>query len=299
MSNFLRSLPRHIKSAILSLFRNFAMSISAIMAVSITISILSIFLLIISNITYFTNNVVDDFRIHVVLQNDIKADSEIAAIKNELSKIDHVKGIIYSDADNELALMIKERGDAYQMYENDNPLSNAFYIEIDDPDLMHEITNQLKMKDYVFDAQYGGDSVNGMIELLGYIRYGGIALLAILSALVLFLIHNVTKITIYARSNEIGIMRNVGASGWYIKTPFLLEGVLISLIGSILPCLLTYLGYKWVLQISGGYLFTRVFTLISFKPYIYIVMLILCIFAIVVGLIASFLSVNKYLKFKR
>lgn len=299
MSNFFRSLPRHLKNAFLSIFRNFAMSLSATIAVTITISILSVFLLLVSNITYFSENIADDFRIHVVLQNEIKAESEIKTIEQQLLEIDHVMKVTYSDADAELKLMIKERGEAYQMYENDNPLSNAFYVEVDNPDLMDEVCNQIKIQSYVFDAQYGGSSVNGMVELLQYVKYGGLILLAILSALVLFLIHNVTKMTIYARANEIGIMRNVGASAWYIKTPFLLEGIIIAIIGSIIPCLLTYFAYQWILDVSGGYLFTKIFTLISFEPFIYIVMILLVGFSIIVGLLASLLSVNKYLKFKR
>ncbi len=94
-------------------------------------------------------------------------------------------------------------------------------------------------------------------------------------------------------------MRNVGATNWFIKTPFMIEGMFIGLIGSIMPMMLTYFGYRYLYHSMGGKFFTNMFALQSVNSLALSICGALLLFGVIVGMIGSFLSVTKYLKWKR
>ena len=138
-----------------------------------------------------------------------------------------------------------------------------------------------------------------MMSAFEKVKEGGIIAVLVLSALAIFLISNTIKLTINARQDEIHIMRLVGASNRYIRTPFLIEGVFIGLLGAIIPILIVYFGYEYIYEISGGYFFTQLFTLISPRPFIIDICIVLAGIAAIVGLIGSYISVSKYLWWRR
>lgn len=94
-------------------------------------------------------------------------------------------------------------------------------------------------------------------------------------------------------------MRNVGASNHFIKVPFMIEGVLIGLIGAVLPCILTYFGYSWLYDAIGGRLFTNLFALQPIIPFTLYVAAVLAACGVIVGLVGSFASTTRYLRWKR
>ncbi len=299
MINFLRSLPRHFISAIVSLFRNFAMTFSSVFAVTITLMILSLFMLLIGNINNLSDKIQKDLKIHVVLNQDVINQEQIQQVENVLNGLTGVIEVQFSDKDNELQLMIKERGEELKMYENDNPLAHAFYVKVENSDNIRQIADTISTMPQVRDVEYGGNSVNRLVQTLNMVKIGGVGFLGLLTLLVLFLIHSTIKITIQAREVEIGIMRQVGAANWYIKVPFLIEGMIIGAIGAVLPCLFTYHGYQLILEKTGGYLISSMFTMIPFTPFVYKIMTLLLVIGVFVGFVGSFISTHKYIQYKR
>ena len=237
MISFFRALPKHIKTAFLSIFRHLAMSLSAISAVTVTLVLFAVFLIIAGNVSLFANNIENDVSIHVVLKENIEKQKDIEQAEQEIKQINGVRRVKFSDKDAELELMIKERGEELEMYRGkENPLSNAFFVYVNNADNVEKVTEEIKKLDFVSDAVYGGSSVKQMVQIINMVRTGGSIGVLLLTLLALFLISNTIKMTIYARNTEISIMRNVGAANWYIKVPFMLEGMIIGLLGSILPC---------------------------------------------------------------
>ena len=123
--------------------------------------------------------------------------------------------------------------------------------------------------------------------------------IVLLALLALFLISNSIKMTIYARNREISIMRNVGATNGYIKVPFMLEGMIIGFIGSLIPCLITYFGYRYLFDVMGGQIFSNMFSLQPVMPFTLEICVILIVAGMLVGLFGSFFSTTKYLHWKR
>lgn len=300
MISFFKALPKHTKSAFLSIFRHIAMSLSASSAVTVTLVLFSAFLLIAGNISLFTNSIEDDLSIHVVLKGEVTKQEDFDTIKADIEKIDGVKNVVFSDKDAELELYIKENGKEFEMYRGkENPLSHAYYVSVKDANTIAAITKEISGMEHVFKANYGGTGVSTLIEMLNSIRTGGVIFVAMLSVLAVFLISNTIKMTIYARNVEISIMRNVGAANWYIKVPFMIEGMIIGFMGAIIPCIVTYFGYSYLFTSANGKLITSMFALQPVMPFAFQVCGVLILAGMSVGVIGSFISTTKYLHWKR
>ena len=305
MIQFFKSLPYHIKAAFKSIFRHMALSISAASAVTVTLVLVATFMLVALNISNFTRNIEDSVKIHVKIEQTYE-DEEIAALGNQIHQIDGVSNVQYSDKDSEMDAFleyIQETGGTPSFYESyrgeNNPLRDAFIIEVDEPENIEQIADEIRALDGVETAEYGGASAKTMLDAFDSIRAGGAIFIIALSVLAMFLISNTIKMTIYARMEEISIMRNVGAANWFIKTPFMIEGMVIGLAGAILPILFTIFGYNALYNIIDGVLFTEMFALYPTIPFTLQVSGILALMGMLVGLFGSFFSVNKYLRWKR
>lgn len=296
----IKMLPYHIRQAFRSYGRHLAMSLPATIAVSVTLLLLSVSLLLAGNVSLFAGNVESGLQIHAILDADIESAQQLEEAGNVLKKVDNVAVAILSDKDEELELMIKEKGEAFAVYRGEeNPLSNAFFITVEDPDQIAQTCEEIRGLDIVSDAVYGGASVSSLISMLDMIRQGGLVIVVLLFFLTGFLITNTIKTTIYARSEEIAIMRSVGASNHFIKVPFEIEGVLIGVGGALLPCIVTVAGYSWFYDMIGGRLFTELFSLQPIWPFTFYVCLGLIGAGVVVGLLGSFVSTTRYLRWKR
>ena len=137
------------------------------------------------------------------------------------------------------------------------------------------------------------------MNVLDRVRFGVVILVVSLSALAIFLISNTIKLTIQARVKEIAIMRQVGATNGYIRAPFVIEGMIIGALGALIPIFVTIFGYIWIYQETGGFFLTRMFSLMPPHPTVLYIALILLGIGVFVGLIGSFMSVTKYLRWKR
>lgn len=300
MISFFKALPKFIKTAFLSIFRHVAMSLSASSAVTITLILFSAFLIIAGNVSLFTNSIEDDLRIHVVATNKIQSDKQIADVKKELEAISGVKKVTVSTKENEIEMMIKEKGEEFAMYRGkENPLNNAYFVSVKDANQIEAISSKINKMKSIKEAVYGGNSVSKMISILNTIRSGGLVFVALLTLLAVFLIANSIKMTIYARNTEISIMRNVGAANWYIKVPFMIEGMMIGFIGAILPCIFTYFGYSYLYSILNGQIVTNMFSLQKVMPFTLQICGALIGSGMLVGLLGSFFSTTKYLHWKR
>ena len=178
-------------------------------------------------------------------------------------------------------------------------MHHAYYVEVIDGDNLETIANQISQIEGVYEVNYGGESSVTLVNVINSVRNGGAILAIALSLLAVFLIQNTIKVTILARADEIAIMRNVGAKNGFIRSPFLVEGIIIGILGAIIPILCMIFGYIYLYDALGGVVISNMFTLIAPHPFVLYLALILIGVGIVVGFIGSWLSVNKYLRWKR
>lgn len=294
---------RHLKEGIKAVGRNSAMSISSISAVNITLLIISVFLVISFNLDSIAVGVEDEIMLSALVDSNYETDEQITIIKEELTKISGIVSIEFSHKDAELEYFLSsysEQEKALYMPDGaDNPLPHTFYITIEEDLEIDGVAQIVSAVEGIKEVNYGGELTIDLIELINLVRYSGVIVVFALTALAIYLMSNTIKLTILARQREIAIMRNVGATNGFIRAPFIVEGIVIGILGSVIPCAVTVFGYYFLFENVNGIIITEVFTLLDPRPFVFYVSLILIAVGVGVGIIGSFLSVTKYLRYKR
>ncbi len=170
-------------------------------------------------------------------------------------------------------------------------------LKVKNIDDIKNTVEQIKKIDNVNTVSYGEEMVEQLItvfDVINKISIGAVIALVVVTA---FLITNTIKLAIYARKREIEIMRLVGASNISIKVPFVIEGLFLGFLGSIIPVIITIYGYTSLYDFFGGKLFgSSLIRLIEPTPFVYLASLLLIIIGILVGMFGSWQAVKKYLK---
>lgn len=300
MGNFFR----HIKEGFFGVGRHGAMSISSASAVTITLIIVSVFYIFSMNVKQFTEGIEKTVQIAVMIDYEHEDQETIDKIGVAISEINGVLDVVYHSKDDEFQAYLESFDDPYEReliepYRNDNPMHNAYYVSVKSGEYLDSVANQITAIEGIESINYGGESAIVIINALQNVRNAGAVLAISLSLLAIFLIQNTIKLTILARADEIAIMRNVGAKNGFIRSPFLVEGIIIGILGAIVPIILTMYGYIYLYRITNGVLITDMFKLIPPHPFVLKVSLLLLVTGVCVGFVGSFLSVNKYLRWKR
>lgn len=296
----IKNLPKHFKESLVNLWRNGAMSFSSIFAVTITLLLIGVISVLALNVQDISANIEDCVRIYVKLERSIDENAE-KEVGNQIKKLKGVESVTYSSKDEELNKLIDKQGkdgkELFESYREDNPLGSAYEVEAKDPTKLASLAKKIQDIPNVNSVNYGGDSTQSMVTTLNTIQKAGSVFIVGLVIVALFMISNTIKITITARSTEISIMRMVGASNWYIRIPFMLEGMLIGLFGAIIPILVLVYGYGALYNYTGGSLMSSMLVLKAPMPFIRDFSFILAGLGAGVGLIGSFVSMRRFLKF--
>lgn len=301
-----RTINRYFRDAFHGVFRNFSLSLASISCITITLIVVAFSLLLSMNVENFSESIRKDVTVVMFLKSDTTAE-DVSKIKKELEGVSNIENSTIefkSKADS--ALELKNGNDIFattvdKWTDDTNPLLDSYMFkvkEIEEIDnTVKEVNNLPFTKDKINNINYGEDIVHQMIVVFNVVRKICIVAVAALVLVTAFLIANTIKLAIYSRRREIEIMRLVGASNTSIKVPFILEGLFIGIIGSIIPILVTIFGYSTLYDFFGGKLFnSSLATLVAPMPFIYNVSGILLLIGIIVGMIGSYQAVRKYLK---
>ena len=150
--------------------------------------------------------------------------------------------------------------------------------------------------EYVESANYGESAIDTIVSLFDVVKKATIVIVIALIFVTAFLITNTIKLTIYSRRSEIEIMRLVGASNIAIKLPFVFEGFIIGILGSLIPIIVTIYGYIIAYDKLNGRLITDIIKLIAPYNFVFYVALIVLGLGTLIGMIGSLNAVRKYLK---
>ena len=301
-----RTINRYFRDAFHGVFRNFSLSLASISCITITLIVVAFSLLLSMNVENFSESIRKDVTVVMFLKSDTTAE-DVSKIKKELEGVSNIENSTIefkSKADS--ALELKNGNDIFattvdKWTDDTNPLLDSYMFkvkEIEEIDnTVKEVNNLPFTKDKINNINYGEDIVHQMIVVFNVVRKICIVAVAALVLVTAFLIANTIKLAIYSRRREIEIMRLVGASNTSIKVPFILEGLFIGIIGSIIPILVTIFGYYTLYDFFGGKLFSSALAaLIAPMPFVYNISGILVLIGILVGMIGSYQAVRKYLK---
>lgn len=294
-----RMLGRSIRDAFKSVIRNFSLSLASISCITITLIIVAIAIMASFNINNFTTEIEKDLTIVVFLDRDA-TEEDIKDVKTNIEKISNVEKITYISKDEVKKEMQQESEvldkvlDGYS--EGESPLKDTYQIKVKNIEQIKDTADRIKKINSVSVVRYGEGMVEKLVSAFDSVKKVTYGVVIALVVVTVFLIVNTIKLTISARRREIGIMRLVGASNFTIKTPFIVEGMILGLLGSIIPIIFTTYGYMAFYKHFDGYLFSKLIVLIKPEPFIYTTSLMVVIIGILVGMIGSASAVKKYLK---
>lgn len=294
-----RMLGRSFRDAFKSVFRNFSLSLASISCITITLIIVAIAIIASFNVENFTKELEKDMTIVVFLDTKT-TDEEIEAVTKEIKAIKNVEKYSFKSKKKVKDEMSKE-SDIFATVmegwnEEESPLKDTFQVKVKDIMKISDTAKKIQKIDHVSVVRYGEDMVDKMVVAFSSIEKVAYGVVIALILVTVFLIVNTIKLTIFSRKREISIMRLVGASNVTIKTPFIIEGMILGMLGSIIPILITMFGYLAFYNHFEGYLFSPVIILIKPEPFIYTASLAILIIGIIVGMIGSSHAVRKYLK---
>ena len=299
MMKLFRMLGRSIRDALKSVIRNFSLSLASISCITITLIIVAIGILTSFNVQNFTKEIEKDLTIVVFVERDADK-NDIETIKEELKKIKNIDSIEFKDKIKVKEQMQEESEVFNAVLENweddESPLKDTFQIKVKDAEKIRNTAEKIKKIGKISVVNYGEGMVDKMISAFSSIEKATFAVVIALVVVTVFLIINTIKLTIDARKKEIGIMRLVGASNLTIKTPFVIEGMILGLLGAVVPVIFTTYGYLWFYNRYEGHIFTELIKLIEPEPFIYQASGIIIVIGIIVGMVGSAGAVKRYLK---
>lgn len=288
---------RSIRDALKSVVRNFSLSFASIMCTTITLILVAVAVVAATNVNNATKLIEDELTIVTYLKKDV-TEEQIENIKSEISSYKNIEEVTFKSKD-EWKLEMSEYDDSFKTvlnYLDENPLMDSFVLKVNDVKKLSETSEYIKAINGVDTVKYGEGMVEQVISVFDIVQKIVVVVVIALVVVTSFLISNTIKLTIFSRRNEIEIMRLVGASNITIKLPFLFEGFIIGLIGSIIPVCITIYGYVILYSRLHGKLFSNMIMLIKPYPFVFWVSLIVIAIGALVGMYGSIKAVRKYLK---
>lgn len=304
----IRIFGRNVRSALKSISRNFSLSVASIVCTTITLLIVSIATILSVNINNFTKDLEETLTILVFVDKNA-TDENINLVKSKILEIKNVKS-------DELQYKTKEQikeetiNDMCQEGNNNsslcvvmnswttenNPLESEFIISVKNIEQLEQTAETLKKIEHITNVQYSKDVIDKMLPVFDVVKKVSVVIIGGLVLVTIFLICNTIRLTIFARRTEIEIMRLVGNSNFVIKLPFVIEGLFLGIIGSIIPVVATIWGYIIAFDKLDKHLFTNFIEMLNPMPFTIYLSLMLVGVGALVGMIGSYMTVRRYLK---
>ncbi|HBT18421.1 MAG TPA: ABC transporter permease [Clostridiaceae bacterium] len=282
--------------ALKSLKRNKTITVASVITVAATLFIFGVFLLVAQTINMGVESVESKVEIKVYLIDQITT-AERNNIETILGSVEGVREVVYESKEEAFEQFKERLGEDNAILagfsEDRNPLPNSYVVSLLEPEAAMRVENALDNVRGVEDVGNERETVERIIGLAKIIRTMGVVIFVILVLVSLFLISNTIKLTVYARRREIGIMKFVGATDWFIRWPFLIEGMIMGLIGGVISVAVVYFSYQLIYaDITQSLFYAELVTpdqiLSSFSWQFGIT-------GIVIGALGSFIALKRFL----
>jgi cell division transport system permease protein len=285
-----------IREAITSLRRNGLMSFASVSTVALSLLILGMFLVMVLNLNNMASTLESQVQISVYLQDGL-SEHEMREVGTRITKLPGVVQVNFIDKE-EAMKRFKERLGEQQSLLNAlgeaNPLPNAFEVKVDRTDRVKPVAQAITQLKGVENAKFGQEVVEQLFALTKMVRIFGLVIILFLALAALFIISNTIRITVFARRKEIGIMKYVGATNWFIRWPFLLEGMMLGFGGALIAVLC--LNETYGVLIHQVYESLAFLPLIPQYPFITNISVVLLVTGTVIGALGSTISLRRFMK---
>lgn len=292
----LSSLRYTLRDAFRSIGRHKSMAFASVFTIAISLFVLGSTLLLVVNSQNLVSEMESQVEINVFLHLDVDR-KEALAIQKNIEKLPGFDSLEFIPKEDSLASMQKRFGndtDLLGTLGGTNPLPDSYRVKAQNPAQVTSLAKEIEKFSEVESISYGKDWVDKLVSFTDLVKNIGVAVIIGMLIAGLFLITTTIRLTVFARKKEIGIMKYVGATNWFIRFPFFLEGMLIGFLGAIIAGVVIYFGYgaavKYVLET------------IPFIPVVadynllFRIVGMLTIGGTIIGAMGSVIAVRKYLK---
>ncbi|ADL68182.1 protein of unknown function DUF214 [Thermoanaerobacterium thermosaccharolyticum DSM 571] len=285
----------YIREGLTNVKRNRAMTVASITSVTAALLILGLFLIIILNVDSMANQVESQLELKAFI-NDSYDMSKVTKVGDEIKEINGVKSITFEskkDALNNFKKQLGEKSYLVNGLENDNPMPQSFIVKVTDANMMKQVSEDIKKIDGVTQVSYGQDVVDKLLGIIKIIRIVGLCVILILFIISVVIISNTIKLGVFARRREINIMKYIGATDWFIRWPFLVEGIVLGLVGSILAIVILGLIYGYAADLVNNKLV--IFTLLPVGNVLRQSLMYFLAIGSLIGALGSGISIKRFL----
>ena len=288
-----------IREGFRSLKRNSTMSAAAITSVIAALLVIGIFFIIVINIDYAATKLESQIEMMVYLEDGL-SENIIDTMETEIRSINGVKSVEFISKDTALSNLEKNWGENSYLLEGlegDNPLPDAFLITLSDPSEASSVALSVSSISNIEKVVYGKEELANLLNATYVMRMSSVVIILILLFISIFIIANTIKLTLYARRREIGIMKYVGATDWFVRMPFIIEGIVVGMIGAVVSTIILGAGYYYCSDLVKNQMIGFMsISLIPFNQIIVSMVILLIIVGVVIGAVGSLISVRKFIK---
>jgi cell division transport system permease protein len=291
----LRNLRYYLIETISNLSRNRQATTITVLQTLVSLFMLGIFLIIIINTNRLVTNFINNLQVAVFLNDGLDAD-QTSAIYHEINdRMPGIKDISYRSKEDAMTWVIGETNIPVEDYTDRNPLPASFLLIIESPKYASILADMIGKIEGVDEVMYGEKNLGESLPVLYFFLGAAFVLAIVIAGATVFTISNTIRLAIYARRKEIRIMQLVGATEWAIRGPFLFEGLLYGLVGSVLAFVCVMLPYTIAFSsLSKIWVFRPIMVGSGLMAYnLFILMVVL---GVIIGAAGSLLSVDRYLE---
>lgn len=274
------------------------MSFASVLAITAMMLILGLFFVISVNINLFSEMIQKDYDyVEVYLKDDID-EKQVDNIKGKLENISGVKNIEYRSKQEALKIMKQRWGESGYLLDSlgDNPLPDSIVINAEDNETANNINKFAKKIDGVEDVKYYKETVDKLTKASNFLQYSAIVIMIFLIVVSVIVVSNTIKLTVLNRSKEISIMKYVGATNWFVRGPFLIEGIFLGIVSSMIAAALTWLIYIQIEKLIGDDIMVILSSPLVPADYLAVNLLVIFLaIGVSVGASGSIVSMRKFL----
>ena len=292
----IRTLEYFVREALASLRNNGLMSIASITTVALSLLILGMFLILVLNLNNMASALESQVQITVYLQDNLN-DRQMREVGTQITKLPGVTQVNFLTKEEAMGRFKERLGEQQGLLTalgDTNPLPNSFEVKVDKPEQVKPVAQAIGQFKGVENTRFGQEVIEHLFTLTKMVRIAGLILIVFLALAALFIISNTIRITVFARRKEIGIMKYVGATDWFIRWPFLLEGMTLGFGGALIAVLLLSESYSLLIeQVHQSLAFLP---LIPKYPFLNHISIVLLVVGTIIGALGSTISLKRFMK---
>jgi cell division transport system permease protein len=272
------------------------MTTASITTILVGLFIAGLVIILIANVNFFIEQVESELLIKVFLEKDIPTDQRVI-LEERIGNHPLVDTVRYVDTEEGRMILQEQFGDDADVLEGldlDEILWDGFEITVYDAAQITLVAQAVENFEGIDEIVYGKEYVSDLLRVTEMINYIGVILAIIVSIASTFVIFNTVRLTVLMRKDEISIMRYVGATNWYIRWPFILEGWIIGLLGALIASGALIWAYnKFAVWFVTNIQYVRIVPINLVTQY---VLIALCVGGSILGIFGSTLSLRRFLK---